>query len=639
MSKVYTFPTQETLSGTMVVQITTSSGSGTETLTDKYFSDESSIAFDTEFLGGDLLSPYADLTVDYDKNDLFKSTILPDVNSEDGYALVKISLDGEPKFYGVIEPSTVAKIPFHAENDSQDGQKNSITFRIIWVFMLAKRISKSDLANRLLTVAQQNNQYFTSDGNWTSTGYSYVSLRDIINAVLYLMNSNYGFTYTVSFSLTDVLFFSKGDGSAASTPYNFPYIANAGIVDFSSFGASVEPSLIHGKISATPSAGSLTVAAESGTLFYDSNDTTFENAYDFFVGILKSFGMYCKITHSTTVDLIVDIGTRVSGIQVNLSDVLTAEEIPFSELSRSSMDIKSLQSGNSYEKVFNNLGTSQFSAQLPLDFGNDLDFPGGLDPVNSIKSLVFPIQNVVPNPITGLRQPHFQLIREIGLGENKLLNSQFTTNLDNWAAGGTWVWSNTDIYEMSGGSARVTLNTLVAQEITQTLSVESYDGLIFGGWFKANYDGGTGVTIIIRFYDGATVISSESFSIDTINNWFLIYSVIRAGVVRRNKGVTITKVGVSVNPGVAGTASQYLYMDRTFCYRNRFGTPQLVGMQVEDYFNDGILTRQKHTLNGRNENTMPGNYYLSGLTKFYIKKNKWSFRNYETDIEAINYPY
>lgn len=635
--KTYTFPTQHIIAGTLTFEVKTSGLTDTTALTNRYFSDEVVITKETEFLGGDLQCPNADFIIDHDVNDMFRGTILRECISESGYVLTKVTLGSDILFYGFVEPSTISFDPFYASNDALDGQRTAIRFRSIWLMALAKNITKADFAGRLLGIAISKAQYLSSSGNYLTDGYVYVTIRDIIDAVFYLLNSEYGFTYRLLYELTDFHFFSKGN-SALSSDYNFPNVSNYGDIDYGGFGAQAEPSLILGKVNSVISATGMPsgVYAESGTLFYDSSDNTFDNAYDFFVGILKSFGLYCEITHSSTYDLDVRIGTRTSGEEIVVSDILTAKEKPMSDLSRSSINVRSMTSGNAYIKEFKGLGTSEFSLQLPYDFGNDYDFPGTSNPANSIKSLVMPQKYPVIGGLVVTTGQYFELIRFVGLGTNQIVNSQFTTNLDDWTVeSGTWVWNAFDIV-FGGGCARATINTLDLQVISQTLASPLYDGCIWGGWFRSTYSGN--ITVRVMMYDGATLVGDETFTIAEANRNFLIYGTIAAGVIRRNGLTNISKVAIQVQGNFSATGTDYVYMDRMFFHRARKGTPELVGLQVEDYFNDGTLSEFALTANGI-QDTAPRNYFVKNAENFYYKKIELQLRNNETEIEAINYQY
>lgn len=620
----YTFPTQQVLSGSLSFEVKTSVGSGTVVVADKYFSDEVVITNETEFLGGDLQSASATINIDYDKNGFFRGTILPIALTVDGWVFIKITLEGDILFYGKVEPTTITYTPFYATNDALDEQRTSIEFRCIWGGELTKLITKKDLADRLLTTAVADGKYVSGTGSYLVDGYTYVTLEDIIQQVFYLLNSTYGITYHLSFSLGEITFYSKGD-SALSYLYSFPNYLYYGNISNGALGQPLSPCLIHGKVDGVtiatgkPSA----VSAESGTLFYDSADSTFINAYDFFVGILKSFGLYCEVTHNSTYDMIVKIGQRVGFDEVNINDVLTSSEIPMSEVSRSKINVTSKLSGNAYVKEFPNIGTSEFSYQLPLDYGNDLDFCGGSDPVNSIKSLCMPFGNNT-----------MELIRYAGLGQNQLVNQTLYSDINGWTVdSGSWVYNDTShLLGMFG--ARATLDNVFEQQISQTLTSGFDDGAIFGGRFFSNY---ANVNVIIRFYSGANLLQMQSFRIAEIGS-FLIYSAIPAGLMRNNPTAKITLVTVSVQPVSAGSGTSYIWMNNMFFQRSRKGTPEFVGLQLEDLFNNAGQIRKNITLNGV-QKIKPSNYFIENGVNFYLKKVEWQLRNHETVIEAINYPY
>lgn len=617
MSKVYTFPNQETLSGTVIIYVTTSTGSGSETLTDKYFSDEVVITNETERLAGELRFSSAEFTIAYDKNDLFRSTILPVALDPNEFVSVRIALDSATIYEGKIEPSTIAYDPFYAENDNLDGQKTAIRFRCNSLLSLLKTITKDTLVSSLANYITTVGRYVLIAGEGVDQYYYYATFRDLVDRIFYLLSTTAGLTYSITYSLTDWTFYSKGNG-AEDAEYIYPSIAKRGDINYSKFGSDSEPSIMVGTSSPATGepVGDLTYVG-----LFATDDETFITAYDYLAGFLKSFGLYCDIQHTPSVDLLVTIGTRSSGELVNTSDVLDVQELPMVEIARKKVNVTSLLSGNSYVKDFPNMGTSEFSLQTVYDFGNDLDFPGGTDSVNTVKSVMMPKDGT-----------HFELARYIGIGEGYLLNPNLDQSIDSWTAGGSWVFDASSPFTF--GSARATLTSATGVELYQDIPVEIKDGVIFGGKFRAN-DNDNLTTI--KIYSGSTVVKSETFQLQA-DIKYMLYAVIDSKFVKQVTGQPITRVGISVRYFSSPNALGYVWFAYSFLQRMRKGTPELVGSQIEDLFNDVNLSREQRTLNGM-QLMKPSDYYDDNGERFYYKKVTWKLRDYETEVESINYPY
>jgi hypothetical protein len=624
MAKTYTFQTQRVLSGVLSFEVVTSTGSGSSTETEKYFSDEITRNNETEFLAGDLKSANLDFTIAYDKDDLFRSTILPVALTDGEFVTVKVSLDGAVKFIGKTEPLTIGYEPFYASNDGLDNQKTAITFKCISILDTAKLITKLALTDRLRSFVIDNGKYVLISSGGVDQYYFYVSLKDLIENVLYLLNSTYSISYTLQFALTDFTFYGKGDGVNDGS-YIYPAVTAIGSISDGTIGGDNEPCLLFG--TASPATGD-PVATGDITLagLFADDDETFVNAYDYVVGILKSFGLYFDVQHSPTVDLIVTVGTRSSGLQIETVDVLSADETPMSEIARKKINVTSLQSGNSYVKDYPNIGTSEFSYQAPIDFGNDLDFPGLADPsnpVNTAKSLMFPVGT-----------SHFELVRLVGLGSGYLLNPNLDASLDSWTAGGSWVFDGSSPFAFGSARATLTQPSGTAPELSQVLTSEIADGIVFGGLFRTN---DADARITIKVYSGSTVIAELTSDLYT-DTTQMIYIHLDAKNRRDILSQPVTKISVSAFYVSSPNPSGYVWFGYSFLQRARKGTPQLIGLQIEDLFNDGNLSRQSRTLNGI-QDIKPSDYYTYNGEKFYIKRVNWQMKNHETEIEAINYPY
>jgi len=639
MSKTYTFPAQEVLGGSVVVEVRTSLGSGTSTVTDKYFSDEIEITDETEFLGGELQSQYADFKIDYDKDNLFRDTIfasLTGVVDNDEFVAVKVTKDGATIFHGNIVPSTISITPFYSAEDDIESSRNHISFRCIWVLGLLNYITAEDVGNQILTSSAYYKTCTANDGLGTSM--KFVNLISIMKRCLELVNSLYGFTVSINVS-NDIpyVFFSK-DRSVNpqfNGQYTYPNVTDRGTLDV----GNISDSLFGVGVLLTKGDGTLGGIFQNVILDNDDNEQDnpayAQTAYNLFTDVLKSFGLYASVTYSGST-IIIEIKTRVTGSQINISNIISASIVPFSELSRDGVNVSSKLSGNLFNKKFDAVGDSVYSNTVGYDFANDFDFPGGADPVNSVNSLMFSFAD------------RLIMIRDMGVGQNLVSNPNFDGNINGWtAASGTWAYNALDMGVRGAGSARLTVASgNSAGELQANLSSTIFDYLIVSCWFYV-----TGITIsagvsslqvVIRFYNDATLLDIPPVNKELAFPYtdFLNTPVMFTATCRmpgRTK-TPITKIGIRI-VGADLTGGGFVYIDAVQCLINRKGTPELAGTLVEDYFANGRLERRKYVVDGARDDIHCGDYALPVSEKLYVKKNKYKLRNNEAEIETINYPY
>ncbi len=645
MSKIYTFPTQQVIAGELSFEVRTSYGSGTEAIADKYFSSEVSIVDETEFLGGEIQSQYADFKIDFDKDNLFRDTIfasLSGVVDNDEFVAVKVSLNGAVIFHGNIVPATINIEPFHSDSDGIENSKDTISFRCVWVLGLLRYVSAEEVGNAVLVNETYYKELTANDG--LGAQMKFVSLISVMKRCLELLNSLYGFTVQMNIE-TDLpyVFYSKDRIVPPNQNNRYVYpsgIQEDGAVDF----ARISDDLYAIGVVLTKGDGTLGGIFEAIIVDSDGNNQQnpnyAETAYNLFVGVLKSFGLYANVSYSGST-IVVDVKTRVTGTQKNLGEVLSASVVPFSELSRDAVEVSSQISGNAYKKIFDAIGDSTYSAVTTYDFANDLDMPGGADPLNSVYSLMFPYSNA------------FMLIRDCGILPNLISNSYFNTDINGWTVqSGTWVWSAPPAgSQMGAGSMRLALGTGNSENIVTTeLPRTVYDFLIVSAFFYV-----TNVTINVVssaievdfvFYDeddnelftsfGQFELKDLSYPKTAFRNNRTMFK----GTCRMPNRTTtgIAKVGIKIE-GVDITGSGFIYVDRVNCYIDRKGTPELAGALVEDYFANGKLERRAYTVNGARSDIRCGDFIYPNNQKYYVKKNKYSLRNNETEIEVINYPY
>lgn len=611
MSKVYTFPTQAIAGGNLVVQITTSTGVGAESVSEKYFSDDVLIVDETEFFGGEIQSPYLDIIVAYDYNNLFTDTILPVSFMRGEWVKVKVTFNGVVRFVGSIIPTTNSRVSLYATNDALDGGLYSIKFRCKWLLNMLEDIPIENVYTDIIATPTKVITKNGRDAGGQDYSVSWTSFPSMVDSILKLLNSAYGFTYSVSLEQIKQTYFSK-DSVDDQFGYMYPTISSIGDIDFGSMGG------------AYTSVGQ--IISENGfpVAYFNPNDSVYlGNAYNALLQFLKSFGLSISFDYSDSVDIILNIGMRTSGSLVTISQMLSHEEVPFAELARSSVKISSLASGNSYEEYFGSFGTSPYSDNFLFDYHNDAEMAGGRAD-NSIRSISFPT-------VGG-----FQLVREIGVGDNLVSNHSFDTDLSGWSVvSGTWVHSSVDIGN-GAGCARVTLNTTDEQELKQTLAEPINDDIILSVRLGGNIN--IPLTIKFKFYSGSRIFSITKVlpTAVTIFGTRIVYGVRRMSGQARFSPIDAVSITVQ-SPDNYG--SFYVYADRVLCFRDREGTPELAGKQIRDYFANNLLRRKLIVIDGVINGLKTRDYFVFGGENYYIKKVAYDLKQNQTEIEAINYPY
>jgi len=99
MAYTYTFPEQTISAGVLGFEVKMLQGSGSATVTSKYFSSDLSGLNQTDLKGGELASPVWDFTIDDDADNLFQDTIFPSLTSSsvfsgDNNVVVAVTLNG-----------------------------------------------------------------------------------------------------------------------------------------------------------------------------------------------------------------------------------------------------------------------------------------------------------------------------------------------------------------------------------------------------------------------------------------------------------------------------------------------------------------------------------------------------------------
>lgn len=644
ITTTYTFPTQQIIAGDLSFEVGVCDGNWdvvdspsaySASVSDKYFSSDIKISNETEFLGGDLQSAFCDITIDDDTNDFFSNTILPTALTLRGFVTIKILLDTDVIFYGAVEPSTINREIYFSSNDSFDGSKSKLSFRCTWIFNVLKKVEKSAINAPLASVATDSDKivYYSTDLIPTKEIVAGSTIRQIINACLGILNTRYGYTINVSYELVNYTMFSKegADDTVISTEYNYPVhsIGGSGIgmgdIDYVNI---LDSYLIRYDQILSDLAG-----------FFSSADDKILTVYDFLSSIIKSLGLVCTINH-TGVDFNIVIGDRVSSGVARIEDIMTAEITPLLGVARSGADISSVTSGNSFKKDFDSIGSSDFSLQTTIDFGNDYDFCGTDNPVNSVFSLAYPVQNPLPVYISGVNfaRPHFALLRYAGVGENKLSNYNFGDGLTGWTqSSGSWdVLVSPFAPFFPNTYARVAMGSTDEKELQQTLSavLDGRNGsYILSGRFFKSFAGGT-VALKLKFYaEDGSLAYYETKTIATTNERLHYAVKVPFNI------LNISKIGISVTPSIAFTPSDYFYIRGLQLFDVRKGTPDIVGKTIEQYFNGEYLSNLSISMSGIKRYVLPRSWFYRNGKRYFIKGIELDISENESNATAINYPY
>lgn len=200
MSKVYTFPALKTFSGDYVIKMRDSSGSGSESLTDAYFSKVSPLKQASDLKGGDVLSSGLSLEVEDDVDDFFHSTIFPLVQTP-GQNLVDVEIlvDGVTEFIGIIEPKSIKEKEWYSTDAGlADGSTHrSVSFQVI------------DPLSRLKYVPIETWVSSLSPTYTHGTDPEMVKLEDLFSSLMATLESAFG--YSITFSESIKIYFTAFD--------------------------------------------------------------------------------------------------------------------------------------------------------------------------------------------------------------------------------------------------------------------------------------------------------------------------------------------------------------------------------------------------------------------------------------------
>jgi hypothetical protein len=635
----YTFPTQESPSDTLTFTVVTSNGAGGSIAkSDKYFSDFNPVN-DTEFVGGEVQSNSADFVIDDDVDRFFENTIIPNIYEVSGWVRVTVQLGSTKIFSGNIVAESIRIDSYYADNDALSGKKASVSFTCRWNIDLLQFIGGDELGAYLASDSEYYTPLPTAVDQSGGASLKVVTIGNILYGCIKKLGVDYSLTTDLRFDTIPYTFYSKDSDTSRSTNTTSPYTDSTyaypptaesrvlGTVDSIGFDRENCPQII-----LMNSSGSLT------GYFSRGDDKYIETAYDFFVAAIKDFSLYAKVEQDATYDILVTIGSRTSGEQRSLFGVISEETTPFSELSRSGVDVQSKVSGNSLQITFpNKSGESEYKHYTNYDFHNDYDFPGGETPsqiVNSEYSLMTP-------KISSSGTQCLLLVRDCGIGDNKISNGSFDSDLSGWDAGASTFAHDTFNMGFGDGCAKATCAEDDEQEITYDITTEFDDYFIVSCWVYLKLNSivisppaEKGV-VKLKLYSGSTLVSSSEKRITYWNYPHLFYTVWRSDKRLRN---TIDKIGISITNTLDASGND-AYLDNVKMFRSRWGTPEISGYTIADYFNNGNLSRKKITIDGIRLNIKVGDYTLYDGVRYYFKKIAYNIKNNETEIEAINYPY
>lgn len=621
----YIFPTQTLLCGEVDVTIITSGGDGsTNNISEKYFSSLS-IVDETEFEGGSLQSKFLDVSIEDDIDDLFNGTILPYLYESDGYIKVRVKINSKTKFYGIVEPSTLSSSIYVSDNDAGDNSRRTISFRCVWFISLLRRIKQDELIDQI--ISQRSALLTRLPYNGALTDEESIKIRGLAKCCMDELSANYSLTYNLVFDTVDRQFFTKTSMDGA-TKYVYPN-AQSGKILSKFYLSPYDLELLFYNYNSGLNIG----------LFSDDNGL--DNAYNYFVQILKSFGLIAILEDSDDYDVFVRITSRTAGDPVSVSDILSMNETIPSELSRNKISVSSTASGNIYEKEFDgNAGTSEYTDTVAYDFNNEA-FDGSVDNENTQKSLMFPVKSLVGNS-------YWYVIRECGVGVNGLVNPRFIGDLSGWTVvSGSWVYSAINVFGYTG-VAKLPLNGggSTSGILRQTVTMDEGENYIFTCLLTSPILGGipSTSTVTLKIFNSiGELVGRSSMSGNATNDTILKLSVAYKGKPNRSIGresgtPNCVEIKIEDSSGFATPEITY-YVGDTSWLRCRTGAPELLGKTVADYFDSRLITRKSFVANGISQNVKLRDYVTFDGERYYIKKIGYSVEDNETEYEAINYPY
>lgn len=660
MSKTYTFPQLNLVSGTFDITIKTSRGSGSTSVSEKYFSSINPLVKETEVFGGSLRHDSVSFSIEHDKDNYFRDTILASFQDADGWVDILVQSNGVYEFYGTIDPTTVSAQRFYVDGDIHE----SISFDAHWIIRRLEKSKIEDLEDLFDTVDCFTGQQV---------------IRTIVLGVPVYSVSDYAYLFRITYVMDKIFELLKT--ITGLTTVNVAYDSLAyGAVSKDCFVATttdVVPDVNNNNAGVSAFIGDKDyVAFEDFLLFWkytngtktntlwdtsdDAPDLSFynrDNVYEVLVDILKSFGFVLTIDSVTATELNVTIKDRVNGENKDgVVDQLTESE-------RMLLTTEYLEAITTTPKA-NNVNQPPYEYFLKANYGSSFSYTtafktkgaftgGDTDYKNYLCAIgTYTVNGVSANIPFGL----LDIVSGNRLNSNWDFPDQIGGVPTGWTGGTTGSASiatadhTVDNHTPNTTTSGCVLFTLTADNEAAYLQCDvgsvDYEMLI-PMWIKfpstSGISSSTTITYAVSIYDSSNTLLVPENSISEYEKGWTLSSINSIGAtnwrmmtfrIRPKRGEVVKYVRITAVVQLP-SGSFTMRLDDISIWRSYQYFHQVLGRKLKEYYTRPN-SKLKNRYSGIYAVNCGDNISDNGII-YYVKKVAKDFQNNETEIEAINY--
>lgn len=632
MSKTYTFPTLNLISGDYSIFIKTSLGSGTATLTEKYFTDIQ-ITEETDYYGGDLVLPSATFHVENDVDDFFKSNVFTSLSPvDDSTATISVAKNNKVLFIGTIKPETITETSWLMASDDLFGDnKYSFDFTATSIFESLKYKKIQDLRTSM-SLGRTRGE--TLDDQFYPSVVAR-KLSDIFSAASTLINTQTGVSIDIKIDpLFDYTFITRNDFEINLYQYelNLLNLTEGRLFNAGKISDIYFPIYVEGDLSGILNDSSdfnKTWAGES--LRWRVQKTPFQNVFELLFGLIKGIGFIPIFVYNSAVSITINLTSRQSGLKKQMISVLTNNDVPYSLVIRDSIKINCARSNNSYDY-------QQYSFQLntfSYDTKFDISLPVSQD-VQAFKMCLPTNKKTNLTYITRLGAQRsgkwysYLTVQNILSGKNLISNGLITPGEDSqlaaWTQVGTWDW---DTYR----GAQVTLTNSISSIKKDLDAIVSGDYNVLIKFEVFSRVQGTIVYVYFLDEDG-NELDSEARVFDSVlaHQTGLDFNILTFSS-KKNAKLKSVKIGFYDSTNSA----QYAYVNNIQIFNSSDSLPEHLGKITRNNFMQLGTNIKENTCNGIQDDINLCDYQEINSEKYYFKKRTFKLFDNETDFELINY--
>lgn len=669
MSKTYTFPQLNLVSGTFDITIKTSQGSGSTSVSEKYFSSINPLVKETEVFGGSLRQDSVSFSIEHDKDNYFRDTILASFQDAGGWVDILVQSNGVYEFYGTIDPTTVSAQRFYVDGDIHE----SISFDAHWILKRLERSKVEDLEALFSAVDS-----ITTEPYSFRMQYLFDKIGELLQSVTGLTTVSFTFDLSTQYgAISKNCFIDRYTDSAPrfddrlvgrieSTGSN-EYVYFNDLLFIWKYNGS-DTGFVDVKTNTLWDEGE----ADGNNAYREPSDQSFynkDNVYEILIDVLKSWGFILTIRSITSTELFAVIKDRVDGDNVDgVLDQLT-------ESSRQLLTTEYLEAITTTPKA-NNINIPEYEYLLKTNFGSSFSY-----------TTAFKTEYIANNgDVVYKNQLYYRdadavlvAVRDILEGNRLNTNADITDQLGGVPNGYTSATptngatlncvdhtiDNHTPDTSNSGCVQIVSPVNVSSSVFSSAYLQvdcgevDYETLV-SFWVK--FPSSTGISILtfidfyIEMYDSSSTLIVPENSLNeryvrfgggtfgtptgnnipaktiSVGNWEMVSMRIRP-----KRG----DVGKYIRLNYKDTGSHTASADVTFriddisIRRSHQYFHQLLGRKLQRYYTRPN-SKLKNRYSGIYDVNCGDNLSDNGIV-YYVKKVAKDFQNNETEIEAINY--